>query len=135
MKKDIHPKIYTDTQVKCACGNTFVSISTVPAIQVDICSNCHPLFTGQHKFIDTEGRIDKFNKKAKTIEEKKKSKVKADKIKKAAVTTEVKEEITQTSLKEMLKKLKNEEEIIENTKKTATAPETDNTVKPEDSGN
>lgn len=63
MKKDIHPQLNTDVTVTCACGSTFVTQSTMGDIKVDICSKCHPLYTGKQKFIDTEGRIDKFNKK------------------------------------------------------------------------
>lgn len=71
MKKDIHPQLNKDTLVTCACGNTFVTQSTQKAISVEICSNCHPFYTGKQKFIDTEGRIDKFEKKRKTSEIKK----------------------------------------------------------------
>ena len=63
MKKDIHPKFYTDAVVTCACGNTFTTGSTQPKIMVEICSNCHPFFTGTQKLIDTEGRVDKFTKR------------------------------------------------------------------------
>jgi large subunit ribosomal protein L31 len=63
MKKDIHPQIYKESVVTCACGNTFTTISTQEAIRVEICSMCHPFYTGQQKFIDTEGRIEKFQKK------------------------------------------------------------------------
>lgn len=63
MKKDIHPQLNTDVTVTCACGNAFITQSTMDDIRVDICSKCHPLYTGKQKFIDTEGRIDKFNKK------------------------------------------------------------------------
>jgi large subunit ribosomal protein L31 len=59
MKKDIHPKIY-DVTARCACGNSFQTVSTDQRIEVDICSGCHPLFTGQQKFVDTAGRIEKF---------------------------------------------------------------------------
>lgn len=62
MKKEIHPKIF-DVNVRCACGNTFQTISTSQRIEVDICSNCHPMFTGQHKFVDTAGRIEKFQQR------------------------------------------------------------------------
>ena len=71
MQKGIHPKIYTSCLVTCACGNSFTTVSTLPSIKVDICSNCHPFFTGQQKFVDTEGRIDKFNKKMAKASEKK----------------------------------------------------------------
>jgi large subunit ribosomal protein L31 len=62
MKKDIHPK-YMTTVVKCGCGNTFNTRSTVPELKVDICSVCHPFYTGKLKFIDTAGRIEKFKSK------------------------------------------------------------------------
>ena len=62
MKTDIHPDYYTAT-VQCACGNTFETRSTVPVIHSDICSNCHPFFTGKQKLIDTAGRIDRFRQK------------------------------------------------------------------------
>lgn len=62
MKKEIHPD-YGPAHVRCACGNTFETRSTKSEIVVDICSACHPLFTGKQKLIDTAGRIDKFKKK------------------------------------------------------------------------
>ena len=62
MKKDIHPD-YVTSKVTCACGNTFETRSTKPAIRVEICSSCHPFFTGKQKFVDSEGRVDRFNKK------------------------------------------------------------------------
>ena len=62
MKPDIHPE-YTDSQVRCACGATFVTRSTTGDIQVDICSNCHPFYTGRQKLIDTAGRVEKFQRK------------------------------------------------------------------------
>lgn len=65
MKKDIHPKVNTDTKVTCVCGNSFVTISTKDQINLEICSNCHPFYTGKQKFVDTEGRIEKFEKKRK----------------------------------------------------------------------
>jgi large subunit ribosomal protein L31 len=62
MKASIHPKFY-DTVVTCACGNTFTVGGTVPEINVEVCSNCHPFYTGQMKFIDTLGRVDAFRMK------------------------------------------------------------------------
>jgi large subunit ribosomal protein L31 len=62
MKEGIHPK-YLDTVVRCGCGNTFNTHSTVPEIKVDICNVCHPFFTGKLKFVDTAGRIEKFKSK------------------------------------------------------------------------
>ena len=62
MKKDIHPK-YVEAKVTCGCGNTFTTRSTEPKLAVEVCSHCHPFFTGQQKYIDTAGRVEKFQKK------------------------------------------------------------------------
>ncbi|HMV26920.1 MAG TPA: 50S ribosomal protein L31 [bacterium] len=62
MKPGIHPT-YPVSNVTCSCGNSFKTRSTVGDIRVEICSNCHPFFTGQTKLIDTAGRVEKFNKK------------------------------------------------------------------------
>lgn len=62
MKEGIHPE-YKEVQVVCACGETFATRSTKPKIHVDICSGCHPFFTGKQKIMDTEGRVEKFKKK------------------------------------------------------------------------
>ena len=62
MKKNIHPE-YQDCQVICACGNTFATRSTKKEIRVEICSSCHPFFTGKQKLIDSAGRVEKFKKK------------------------------------------------------------------------
>lgn len=63
MKKDIHPKYYAKTQVKCACGNTFTVGSTKEYIETEICSKCHPFYTGKEKIVDTAGRVEKFKKR------------------------------------------------------------------------
>lgn len=60
MKTDIHPKYYPEAKVTCACGNTFTVGSTKEKIEVEICSACHPFFTGQEKVMDTAGRVEKF---------------------------------------------------------------------------
>jgi large subunit ribosomal protein L31 len=62
MKKEIHPK-YGPSTIQCACGNVIETRSVMPRIQVDICSTCHPFFTGKMKLLDTAGRIDRFKKK------------------------------------------------------------------------
>jgi large subunit ribosomal protein L31 len=62
MKKDIHPK-YDTCKVTCACGNSFETRATIPEIKVEICSECHPFYTGKQKLIDTAGRIEKFRRK------------------------------------------------------------------------
>ena len=62
MKEGIHPK-YIAANVTCACGNTFETRSTKATIRVEICSNCHPFYTGKQKIVDTEGRVEKFLQK------------------------------------------------------------------------
>ena len=63
MKANIHPKWFPETKVTCACGNTFTTGSILPEIRVEICSSCHPFFTGQQRFVDTLGQVEKFQKK------------------------------------------------------------------------
>src|SRR6266852_9932809 len=62
VKEGIHPK-YAEVEVRCACGNTFKTRSTKPELHLEICSACHPFFTGRQKLIDTEGRVERFTKK------------------------------------------------------------------------
>ena len=62
MKKDIHPRYYAAT-VTCSCGNTFVLGATKPAMRVEICSKCHPFYTGQQRVVDTEGRIERLRRR------------------------------------------------------------------------
>ncbi len=62
MKEGIHPK-YEETVIRCACGNEIVTRSTKENLRVDICSKCHPFFTGKQKLVDTGGRVDRFNKR------------------------------------------------------------------------
>ncbi|HLG42437.1 MAG TPA: 50S ribosomal protein L31 [Planctomycetota bacterium] len=69
MKKETHPK-YVETTVTCGCGSTFMTRSTQEKIGVEICSACHPFFTGQTKYIDTAGRIEKFQRKWGSVAEK-----------------------------------------------------------------
>lgn len=68
MKKDIHPKYFDNTAVTCACGAKFTIGSTVEKIKVEICSQCHPFYTGQKKVIDTAGRVQKFEARMKKTE-------------------------------------------------------------------
>jgi large subunit ribosomal protein L31 len=64
MKEGIHPT-YQTSEVHCACGNTFETRSTKPGIRIEICSACHPFYTGKQKIVDTEGRVEKFLQKYK----------------------------------------------------------------------
>jgi len=63
MKQGIHPKYYPNATVICACGNTWTTGSTVEVIHTDVCSNCHPFYTGEQRIVDTEGQVDRFYKK------------------------------------------------------------------------
>ncbi len=63
MKTDIHPKYYTDATITCACGTKYTIPGTVKDIHVEICSACHPFYTGNEKVIDSAGRVDKFKKR------------------------------------------------------------------------
>jgi len=62
MKKDIHPQ-YQEIEITCACGNSFKTGSTLPEMKVEICSVCHPFFTGKQKLIDSAGRVERFKKR------------------------------------------------------------------------
>jgi large subunit ribosomal protein L31 len=68
MKSAIHPTWYPDARVTCACGNTFTVGMGVPELRVEICAKCHPFFTGEMKYVDTMGRVEKFQKKQKVAE-------------------------------------------------------------------
>ena len=68
MKKGIHPNYHKEAKVKCACGAQFLVGSTEPEIHVEICSACHPFFTGKQKLVDTAGRVDKFRAKVEAAE-------------------------------------------------------------------
>ena len=63
MKQGIHPKYYQNAKVHCSCGNEFIVGSTKPSLEIEICSNCHPFYTGKEKVIDTMGQIQKFRKR------------------------------------------------------------------------
>ncbi len=73
MKANIHPNWHDDATVTCSCGNSFKTGSTQESIQVDICNKCHPYFTGEMKFVDRQGRVDKFKKKVQLAQQKQKA--------------------------------------------------------------
>jgi len=102
MKKgDLHPKYHLQAQVTCACGNTFTTGSTLPEIKVEICSACHPFFTGQMKYIDTMGRVEKFQKQQAAAKAKKYVKKAVRKKKQTAA-----EKARPATLKEMIQREK-----------------------------
>mgnify|MGYP001562823735 CR=1 FL=1 len=92
MKKDIHPKYHEKTKVSCACGNAFTTGSTMPEIKTEICSACHPFYTGKQKLVDTARRVEKFQAKmeakAKITPKKGKTAKRAAKAAKAKARTE-----------------------------------------------
>lgn len=66
MKKDIHPQYYPEATVVCACGNTWTTGSTKPELRTDVCSNCHPFFTGQQRIVDIGGQVERFSARVET---------------------------------------------------------------------
>jgi large subunit ribosomal protein L31 len=81
MQTKIHPKWYPEARVICACGNTFTLGATVPEIRVEVCSNCHPFYTGQMKFLNVAGRVDAFKAKMAGVNKNKVSKSEKRKLK------------------------------------------------------
>jgi large subunit ribosomal protein L31 len=84
MKNNIHPKYYGNAKVICACGNEFTIGSTVPEIHIELCSVCHPFYTGKQKLVDTAGRVDRFKQRMAKQEDAAKSR-KGKKVKMAAL--------------------------------------------------
>ena len=89
--KDIHPKYYSDAKVKCACGAVFTVGATKPKIEVEVCSQCHPFFTGKDKLIDVAGRVEKFQAKIAKSKQMKSSKTQTKKQKNQARTKKTQE--------------------------------------------
>ena len=124
MKANIHPKWHHDSVVTCSCGNTFTTGSTVKTITVDICSACHPFFTGEMRFDDRQGRVDRFMAKMKLAEKKK-----ADAKKKGSKAAPVLSEDSQSyqdilrDKKSSIKKAK-KASIVEDTKVVVKKDET-----------
>ncbi len=63
MKEKIHPEYYEDAQVVCSCGNTWITGSTKKLLRVEVCSRCHPFFTGEQRIVDTEGRVERLKRR------------------------------------------------------------------------
>jgi large subunit ribosomal protein L31 len=100
MKSDIHPKWNNKTTVTCSCGNTFTTGSILDSIHVDICSACHPFYTGEMKFVDVQGRVEKFQAKMQQGKAYQQAKKKKQATKTARETTQPQ------SLKDMLTDIK-----------------------------
>lgn len=104
MKKDIHPNYNTKAVVICSCGNTFETGSTVDEIQIEVCSVCHPFYTGKQRFVDTARRVEKFQEREKKIEEvKSKSIVGSKKEKRRAKDSKKAKQDAKAALKAALK--------------------------------
>lgn len=101
MKSNIHPTWFTDAVVTCSCGNTFTTGSTKKTISVDICSACHPFYTGEMRFIDVQGRVEKFQAKWKQ------SQAYRDTVKAKKQVTQKQVEVK--SLKDMLTEMKDKQ--------------------------
>ncbi|QQG44024.1 MAG: 50S ribosomal protein L31 [Candidatus Roizmanbacteria bacterium] len=100
MKAKIHPTYFPEAKVVCSCGNTFTTGSTKEHIKADVCHKCHPYYTGEHRFLDTKGRVEKFQIKQKQAKE-----YKEKTASKKAKTEEQKERETK-SLRELLEESK-----------------------------
>ncbi len=121
MKSNIHPKWNHAAQVTCACGNVITTGSQQDAFQVDICSACHPFFTGEMKFVDRQGRVDRFMQKMTVAQEKQAAKAAKNKDKKVE-DQPVEEEVTsneQLSYKQILQKEQNKFKSVAQNKAAA----------------
>lgn len=99
MKQGIHPNWNPEAKVTCACGSVFTTGSTLPEIRVEICSACHPFFTGQQKFVDTLGQVERFQKKTEEGKIKQAERAKIMEVKKARMADAKKDK---PSLKDLL---------------------------------
>lgn len=99
MKANIHPNYKKETKVTCVCGNSFVTGSTQETIRVEICAACHPFYTGQQRFVDTQGQVEKFGKKQQQAEAKQAERAKIMEARAAKVKTE---KTDKPSLKDLL---------------------------------
>ena len=99
MKANIHPVWFADAKVVCACGSTFTTGSTLENIRVELCSNCHPFFTGQQKFVDTLGQVERFQKKTEEAKVKQVERTRILETRKAKVADQKKDK---PSLKDLL---------------------------------
>lgn len=112
MKANIHPTWYHDSTVTCSCGNSFVTGSNAPTLQIDICNKCHPFFTGEVKFVDRQGRVDRFNKKVAAAQ------AKVQKTKKKATSSQGESKSYREILRDQQSELRNQEKAA-NKKSTA----------------
>lgn len=115
MKQGIHPQWF-ETQVTCSCGNTFTTGSTQETLQIDICDKCHPFFTGELRFVDTQGRVDRFMNKMKAAQS-----VQANKAQKNAAKKQSKASETVTADQKSYRDLLRDQQSQMRKSKTAQA--------------
>ncbi|OIP97131.1 50S ribosomal protein L31 [Candidatus Wirthbacteria bacterium CG2_30_54_11] len=118
MKKNLHPA-FVDCQVICACGNKFMTKATIPEIKTELCSKCHPFFTGEQVLIDTAGQVDRFQKRIAISEQRKATTKKKVKVAAPKVESKV-EETTEDLLKKI--KIQMEDDAQKKAAKTAKKP-------------
>lgn len=123
MKKKIHPKYHHDTKVTCTCGNSFVTGSVEDKIQVEICASCHPFFTGEMRYVDTLGRVEKFQKRRQAA-------LKKANVKKSKKSDDVQDDQQPKTLKQMLQGVKaqqkSDKKKTDKKKKSAKSSKKDN---------
>lgn len=118
MKQNIHPQYYQNCTVTCSCGNSFVTGSTLPSIKIDICDKCHPFFTGEMKFVDRQGRVDKFLKKIQLAQAKQDANKKKQANKKKTTADKQTTSDEAKSYKEILREQQNRIKQVKAVKKT-----------------
>lgn len=107
MKKDnVHPQYYTNAQITCSCGTVFQTGSTKKELHTELCSRCHPFYTGQQKLVDTAGRVDKFRNKVEKAKKAKEAAKTTKQRKKKTIQEKVNEQLTKTKEQETTKKKK-----------------------------
>lgn len=108
MKKKIHPKYNDTVTVKCSCGNTFETGSTVDNITTELCSKCHPFYTGSQRIVDTENLVSRFEERKSKASKKVVSRYKKRQIKRAKTQAKTPESSKEQTLKDMLKQIKSQ---------------------------
>ncbi len=108
MRANFHPKWFEQAKVTCACGNTFTVGATMPEISIEVCSNCHPFYTGQMKYVDTAGRVDAFRAKLEKASKKVLTKTEKRKLKRERkIREELEKPDTLEEIRKATKKSKN----------------------------
>jgi large subunit ribosomal protein L31 len=104
MKKDIHPKYYSEAKIICACGNVITTGSVKPEMKVEVCSACHPFYTGKKRLVDTTGRVDRFKKRMEKSEKLLSEKMKRSEKKKKSASKPAKPAVKKRAVKKKVVK-------------------------------